>query len=339
MKAVALSILAVVAFAASAIVILERVAPRDRGAAKQEPAPPAAPTTDPQLLKRLAGIETRLKSLADGLRPAPAESRGSDEGPPLTVPQRLEAIEASLFDFERNARRELRQLYDKTRQRFDEVDVKLAELTSRPATPAQRAKFVEDLAKQGVLHDPAAKRFEVKGEFGQPTRVLEFIAVGEGGRAHESLTILNVVPSAMKRAAVDLGLKPGKAADFTQGRPPEGEGMYVYAAWEGRARPVRAEKLVRNTKTGGQLTAGPLVYIGSREFVKEVSWDTYFAADVYQNLVGIVWKYSGDMVFAASEPAGDDEYIWAPNPDLVPAPGTALRMIFCMEPVAEWDRD
>lgn len=341
MKSAALSVLVVVVFAASIIVILDRISPRPRPEpVAPVPAPEAkTPATDPALLKKLATIEGRIKAMADGLR-APvdaSESRSADAAAPLTMSQRVEAIEASLFDFEKNARREIRLLYDKTRQRFDEIDAKLEGLTSRPATPAERAKFVADLKNQGVLYQEDAKRFTVQGLFAQPTRELEFLAVGDGGRAHEALIVLDAVPSALKRAALDLGLKPGRAADFTTNRPPEGDGLYVYVGWKGRPAPVRIERLVMNRKTGKTAREVPLVYIGSRDIVKEVTWDTYNAADVYKNIIGLTWNYSGDMIFAASDPTGDDEYAWGPNLDLLPPPETPLVMTFAKEPIAEWE--
>ena len=339
MKAAAISVLVVVAFAASMIVILDRISPRERKASP-DPAPEAkAPAVDPALLKKLAAIEGRIKAMADGLR-APvdsAESRSADAAAPLTMSQRVEAIEASLFDFEKNARREIRLLYDKTRQRFDEIDAKLEGLASRPATPEERVKFVADLKNQGVLYDETAKRFTVRGLFAQPTRELEFLAVGDGGRAHEALIVMDVVPSAIKRAALDLGLKPGRAADFSTNRPPEGDGLYVYVGWKGRPAPVRIERLVMNRKTGKTAREVPLVYLGSREIVKEVTWDTYNAADVYKNVIGLTWNYSGDTIFAASDPTGDDEYAWGPNLDLLPPPETPLVMTFAKERITEWE--
>jgi hypothetical protein len=339
MKAVAQSLFVLVTLAAGVIVVLERFSPRKSEAAAAAVAAPAA--LDPAAMKRLASIEARIKNMADGLRqaPDPTESRSADAASPLTVAQRLEAIEASLFDFEKNARRELRLLYDKTRQRFDEIDAKLEGLTSRPATPEERAKLAADLKEQGVAYDPTAKTFEVWGMFVQPTRELEFLAVGDGGRAHEALIMMNATPSAMKRAAVDMGLKPGRAADFSTNRPPEGDGLHVYVGWKGRATPIRIEKLVRNRKTGKTARDGALVFLGSREIVKEISWDTYNAADVYKNVIGLTWNYSGDTVFAVSDPTGDDEYAWGPNLDLLPPPETPLLMTFSKERIAAWEID
>jgi hypothetical protein len=342
----------VVVLIAASIVIVDRIQSRSNSNAQTSSSGSAATARAEERLAALEktlgstaasvhAIEKRLAVVAAGLvgEQDPSIRRSPDAAAPSTVAQRLEAIEASLFDFERHVRRETRLLYDKTRLRFDELDAKLAAMTAKPRTPEERAKLVEDLATQGVVYDPAKKRFEVKGGFGRPTRVLEFLAVAPGGRSHESLLVLDVVPSAMKKAADDMGIPKGRPADFTTNRAPEGDGLFAYVAWEGRDVPVRVENLVKNMRTGKTLKPGPLVYIGSRDIVKEVSWDVFFAADVYYNVVGLTWNFSGDMVFNAADEEGVDEHVWVVNEEVAPPPETPCRMIFSKEPVAEWEKN
>jgi hypothetical protein len=327
MKSVGLTVLAAIAFAACTIVILERLKPREA------PAPAAA---DPALHKRLVALEAKLAACVRLI--GGSESRPADVSPPPSVGQRLEDIETSLFDFERDVRREMRLLYDKTRMRFDELDARLEGLTSRPATPEDRARTAGDLKSKGVILDAAAKRFEIKGLAGHPSRVLEFLAATPGGPTHESLFVLpEVLPSAVHRATRELGLAPGKGPNLEAGRPPQGDGLYLYVAWEGRATPIRIEKLIRNQRSGERLKLAPFVFVGSRQVLRDDTWDSHYAADVYKHVVGLTFNYSGDSVFAPVDEACADEHVWIPDAETVPEPETEVRLIFSVDAVPAWD--
>lgn len=346
MKNAALSLLAVVAFAASTLVIVDRLRPPPSQSPSGPPATPSgAPTSQPArsadadaaVLKRLAAVEASLKSLAALLRPEADPTRPADAAPPPSITQRLEELETAVFDLERNARREIRLLYDKTRRRFDELDAAVEKITAKPATPEDKAKVVADLATKGVALDVAARRIEVKGQCGHPMRVLEFLAAAPGGPTHESLFVVDALPSALHRAAKELGLAQGAGPNFETGKPPSGDGLYVYVTWEGRPTPVRIERLVKSQKSGEKLRAGPLVFVGSRSFLKDDTWEAYYAADVYKNLVGLTFNYSADSVFAPSDPACADEHVWIPDADAMPPSETEVRLIFTAEAVPAWD--
>ncbi|HYC79091.1 MAG TPA: YdjY domain-containing protein [Planctomycetota bacterium] len=334
MKQAAVALFVTLVVAASTLVILNRLRP-----------PMEARSADAQIAVRLSALEGQIRKLAEGSSPAPfrpdsrpaGESGDGEKLKGMTVNQRLDSIEIALFDFERTARREIRLTYEETRKRIDQLEAHLLALLAKPLSPEQEKDEIAALAKKGVKLDLAAGRFEVEAVAARPTRQLEFLGVAEGGRAHESLLLLNVTPSAMKRAAEKLGLKPGRAADFQAGKPPEGDGLYTYVAWEGRPKPIRIEKLVLNTKTGNTVKAGPLVFIGSRTFYHQTTFEPIFAADVYNDVIALTWNFSGDCVFGASDEHGHDEYIWAPNPDLAPAPGTPTTLTFCKAPVPDWD--
>ena len=141
----------------------------------------------------------------------------------------------------------------------------------------------------------------------------------------------------MHRAAKDLGLTPGTGPNPEMLKPPLGAGLFVYVAWEGRPTPIRIEKLVKNQKSGERLKAGPLVFVGSRTFLKDDTWDAYYAADVYKNVLGLTFNYSADSVFAPDDPDCADEHVWIPDAELIPEPETAVRIIFSLEAVPSWD--
>ena len=80
----------------------------------------------------------------------------------------------------------------------------------------------------------------------QPTRVLEFVAVGSGGNAYESLLVVNAKPSALKRALEMMGVAEAPDPPYDAAKLPKEMGVYLYVTWPDRKTPIRLEKLLLN---------------------------------------------------------------------------------------------
>src|SRR4029079_11481297 len=130
--------------------------------------------------------------------------------------------------------------------------------------------------------------------FVQPTRVLEFVAVGEGGSGHESLLLVNVQPSRLTRAHEVSGIAEAPDPPYDPAKLPKESCVYVYVTWPARAKPIRVEKLLRNISTGQPLAATPFVFTASRAFVDPRTWEEHLAADVHKNVIALTWNYASE---------------------------------------------
>ena len=294
---------------------------------------------------RLTQIEARLAEIVSHLRPTPQDerplpdgvaSRPAFEGTP-SVGQHLADLEGSLFDFEREIRRDLRNLYDALRRRLDQIESKGLPVRSVADSRAARPDLIKRVRTEGIIYEPELEQISFEAVMATPTRALEFIAVAPGGRAHESLLVVNAGPMALSQAIADLGLKEALDADFEQDLPPRGDGLVVYATWDGKKHPVRIETLLKDGRNGTGLPRGKFAFTASRTFLDTKTFEDHLAADVYHHVIALSWKYNMDAVLACSLKEARDENTWIPDSASCPEPGTSMRVILRKEVVPEWE--
>jgi BMFP domain-containing protein YqiC len=131
--------------AASIVILVERVAPRAAATTSDD-------TTHVRRLEaKIARLEAQLAEIANHLRPPSNDERPLPEGVtsrPLldgapTLGQHLSDLEGSLFDFEREIRRDLRHLYEALRRRLDRLESKGVPIRA----PADAAKARPELGE------------------------------------------------------------------------------------------------------------------------------------------------------------------------------------------------
>lgn len=318
------------AVAASLIVVIDRF--QDGG----------DPRDVQELRERLAKLEALLdpretvsppeKPDGDGARKPPG-TRGIAE-----VLELCEEIEGMILDSEKSLRRDLRGIYEKLLVRLDEVAASAGGSTGAASDdPTAKAALRMKLKEMGVtVHGD--EMVEVSGEVLEPSRALELIAVAAGGRAHESLLLIDCVPSALKIGLEDVGLIETESDRETGKYPEDAKGGYVYVIWEGLKKPRRVEDMILNRATNETMTRTPFMFTASRVYTDTRTWERHFAADVYKNVVALTWNFSVEAVMACPLEAAHNENIWAPCADTSAPPGTKVRVLICNAPNEEWDK-
>lgn len=341
MKTAILWLMCLIVVAASALVITDKVLGLVSPRSGPEPAPPHAgapnASQDGAVSARLERVEKSLDAVRQVLQipePDATESR-EDGGPPpqAGIGERLQWIESELNDLRRQSNRDLMQIFIRLRRRLDEMEAALV----KEGAPDTRAT-VADLKKLGVDYQPDRGLIAMEAAFVQPTRVLEFVAVGSGGNAYEALLVVNAKASALKRALEMMGVSEAPDPPFDPAQLTKGSGVYVYVTWAARKTPIRIEKLIRNTTTGKTLAPTPFVFTASRSFIDPRTWDEHLAADIHKNVIALTWNYASDCVLSCPDPAAESHHVWMPDTELVPAPPTPATIFVTRDPQAEWDQ-
>jgi hypothetical protein len=348
MKNALLWVMVMVVVTASGLVIADKIgdvveARRGKAAPGGSGAPgPAA--ADRDVARRLERVERVLESVRLMLEIPPTDDPAEDgaasrEGEETTMPppqaglgERLQWVESQMLDLKRQTNRDLVQIYTRLRRRLDELEAKLLQ----EGAPDTRAT-VADLAKLGVTLKPDEGLVSMEAAFAQPTRVLEFVAVGAGGNVHESLLVVNAKPSALKRALALMGVVEAPDPPFDVERIPKDSTVFVYVTWPGRAKPVRVEKLLRNLATGKLLAPTPFVFTASRPFIDSFTWEEHLAADIHRHTIGLTWNYAGEAVLACPAEEAHSEHVWTPEVDALPDVPSPATILVTKAPRAEWD--
>ncbi|HMS16419.1 MAG TPA: YdjY domain-containing protein [Planctomycetota bacterium] len=248
----------------------------------------------------------------------------------------LSEIEGMILDSEKAIRSDLRTIYEKLGNRIESLQAAARE--PEQSEPVAKAAFRSQLKDLGVTVSPDEKMIEMVGEVLEPSRVLELAIVAPGGRAHESLLIVEVTPSALKLGLEDIGLVETEP-DVNEGTYPAGaKGAYIYVLWDGIKKPRHLADMILNLRTNTTMERTPWMFTASRMFTDTRTWERHFAADVYKNVVALTWNYCLDAVLANPLEDAKDETIWTPHPDLCPPAGTKVRIFMTTEPRPEWDK-
>jgi hypothetical protein len=339
MKNAIIWIMCMIVVAAAALIIADKVQDLVDGRSRNQPIVPVHPGgADSATADRLARIEKAIVSLRRMLetpQPNGNESRMLDEPLPSqsSLGERLQFIESELSELRRQANRDLMQIYTRLRRRLDELEGKLL----KEGAPDSRAT-AEDLKKQGVDWDPAKNLITMEAAFVHPTRVLEFVAVSEGGSGHESLLLLNARPSALKRALEMMHVAEAPDPRYDPAKIPKECTVYLYVSWPGRATPIRVEKCLRNVTTGNELEPTPFIFTASHPFVDPRTWDEYLAADLHKNTIALTWNYAAEGVLACPALGAEDEHAWTIAVDVVPEPPSPATLYVSKDPVPEWEK-
>lgn len=318
------------AVAASLIVVIDRF--QDGG--------------DPRDVHDLRDRLDKLEALLDPRETAPPPEKPDGNGmrkPPgargiAEVLELCEEIEGMILDSEKSLRRDLRGIYEKLLARIEEMAARGGGSSGAASDdPTAKAALRMKLKEMGVtVHGD--EMVEVTGEVLEPSRALELIAVAAGGRAHESLLLIDCVPSALKIGLEDIGLIETESNRETGKYAEDAKGGYVYVIWEGLKKPRRVEDMILNRATNETMVRTPFMFTASRVYTDTRTWERHFAADVYKNVISLTWNFSVEAILACPLDAAHNENIWAPCADTSAPPGTKVRVLIRDTPHEGWDK-
>lgn len=315
---------------------------------------------DAEVAEALGRIEERLVGLEERL------------GEVESAAETIAALDAGLAAVERLAERVDRveknaeEMYDDTIDQLVGIRESLTKQISRIRTEAAEKKMRAVAARDaselrrmldegGIQLDTEAKEMTVAGSICQRDTLVEFLAVGPGGRDHESVLFMDCAPSLLNAGFLSLGLSPGRHFEIRERHPsnppgavpfgdeeepldyypPMGPRVYIYVSWEDGDRQVvqRAEDLLVDRRTGELMPRDGWVFLGSRFAVDEETGDEVFVADLTKDLISIWHSHRGNAILDNPHAGGmrDDTYV--PRHDLLPERGTPVTLRFRLEPL------
>ncbi len=188
----------------------------------------------------------------------------------------------------------------------------------------QVRKLADGVYRVGTVTLNREKReIYIDGEVNMQSGMIELLACAWGGKQHESVLVLDVVPHHLQVALLLLGLEPGGHKLEYQGDPrtPEGDSLEVWVEWEqnGTVKRVRGEDLVYNIPQKRSMKHTPWVFAGS------VIYDGRFMADEDRSIITTFH----DPLTIIDNPlsTGGDDTIYRVNEKMVPKVGTPVKLI------------
>lgn len=160
-----------------------------------------------------------------------------------------------------------------------------------------------------------------------PIEVIATFPYPKGKKAHETVVTIEAKPSAIHKALVDLGLKPGKPAQ-KEGDKQEGpEVKLLLETTPGKAGTrVPVERFLVDRKTGKPMPKVKWLFTGS--VLDKVAPDKQevYGADETGTLIAI-FPVTGATVFQSSLTLAEEKFVKLEVTDKLPKVGTAVNLI------------
>ena len=204
---------------------------------------------------------------------------------------------------------------------------------SAAQSPSAEEAFKKLLGSMGVQYLPELRRLEIAGWVNMQKGLVEVFACAPEGKTHESVVVLDCVPSGLHAGLLALGLESGTPVEVgTDGeyKLPTGDRVQVRVRWtgaDGKEHTVRAEDWVRNEKAGRPMKPGAWIFAGS--FMQPVSdnpEESTYAANYVKSLVTTYHDASSILENPHSE--GIDDTVYYVNEKAVPPAGTPVTVVF-----------
>jgi hypothetical protein len=181
-------------------------------------------------------------------------------------------------------------------------------------------KIGQNLYRLGnVTIDSERRQISMAGKVNMDHGIVELLACAPGGKVHESVLVLDVVPYHFQVALLLLGLKPGGGLEY-QGDPrtPTGDSVDVIVSWTQADTQVsvRAEQLVWDLQQKTAMQTTPWIFVGSKVV------DGTFLADVERSL--ITTYHDPTAILDNPLPSGGNDEISVVNRELIPPVGTPV---------------
>lgn len=169
----------------------------------------------------------------------------------------------------------------------------------------------------------------ISGRMNAPTWVdVEYLAVAERGKDHESLIVVEAEPFHINLALILLGLTGGEPlARQGEARTPKGSRVRIWVEWtlKGKTAKVPAEEFVWDRETNRPMERTTWVYTGSR-FDEEGRYLAQITRSV------IATYHDPDALLDHPLKGGASPHQYGPNVTMVPPEGTPLTIWVEREP-------
>jgi hypothetical protein len=205
--------------------------------------------------------------------------------------------------------------------------------SAQPPAPQVEDEFQRLLAGMGVTFRPAEQELHVPGWVNMQSGLVEVFACAPQGKTHESVVVLDCVPSGLHAGLLALGLEPGTPVEFGTGdeyRPPTGDAVEIEVRWRdaaGAEHSARAEDWIWDDHRKQPMPRGGWIFAGSfLQPVSGASEEVTFAADYVKSLATTYHDASSILENPRTE--GIDDTVYFSNQEAVPAVGTPITAVF-----------
>ena len=191
------------------------------------------------------------------------------------------------------------------------------------STMDQISKIGDHLYKLGSLKiNSESKEIIIPGKVNMQKGMIELLACGPGGKVHESVLLLDVIPYHLHVGLLLLGLKFGGGLEY-QGDPntPMGDSLEVWVRWTSNDRDtiVKGEDLVWDIPRNKSMEHTYWVFAGSKVV------EGKYMADIEKS---IITTYHDPFTIIDNPLAlGGDDELYRVNEKITPAKGTPVEVI------------
>lgn len=173
-----------------------------------------------------------------------------------------------------------------------------------------------------VILESEKREIYLSGKINMQKGMIELLACAPGGKTHESVLVLDVIPHDLQVSLLLLGLEFHGDLEY-QGDPrqPKGDSVEIWVKWKNgnKERLVRGEDLVYDLESKNTMKRTLWVFTGSRVV------DNVFQADVEKSL--ITTYHDPFTILDNPLIAGGDDEVYQVNEKLVPPKGTPIEVI------------
>lgn len=205
-------------------------------------------------------------------------------------------------------------------------------LFSLIALPQSNSDIKEQVVKQlsdslyqigNITLNSRTNELLMPGKINMDKGIIELLACAPGGKVHESVLIIDIVPYHLQVSLLLLGLNYGGGVAF-QGDSsiPKGDSVEVFVKWtdeENNTKFYRGEDLVFNLKDSSVMKKTHWVFTGSKVI------DGLFVADAEKSLITTFHDPFTILDNPSPDGAYDDFFIV--NEKIVPPKGTKVEVI------------
>jgi hypothetical protein len=208
-------------------------------------------------------------------------------------------------------------VYAQERQEADKTKPQSSDSAQPPIS-----KIGDNLYQLGTITLDSKKReLRIPGTVNMQKGVIEVLACAPGGKVHESVLVLDVVPYHLQVALLLLGLQYVGGLEY-QGDPrtPQGDSVEVWVSWKDGTKEVtvRGEEMVWDVVRNTTMEQTPWIFVGSK-----MNQGT-FMADLEKSL--ITTYHDPFTILDNPLTTGSNDELYRVNEQLVPPKGTPVTV-------------
>ncbi len=158
-----------------------------------------------------------------------------------------------------------------------------------------------------------------------PIEVIATHPFPRGAKAHETVVTVEVKPSDVHKALVDLGLKPGKPAKTARDKQTGPAVQILLETTPGKGRRLPIERFLVDRKTGKPMPKVKWLFTGSEMVKPDPNKPAVYGADLRGTLIAI-FPVTAETVFQSDRPLEDEKYVKLET-DKLPRVGTAVNLV------------